>query len=102
MTWNVASPADITALSFQPAEPATEIQGNLRFSIPHEPTPNPLSKLLIITVLRLCFITWYLMRQKKIHKSEPGARRVAQVVGEPMVRSPVQFPHGPGSCALYS
>lgn len=81
MNWNVASLADITALSFQPAEPATKIQGNLKFSIPHEPTPKPLSKLLIITVLRLCFITWYLMRQKRINKSEPGAGPVAQVVG---------------------
>lgn len=43
--WNMASPGD-TALSFQPVEPATKIQGDLKFSISREPTP------------RLCFITW--------------------------------------------
>lgn len=43
--WNMGSLADKT-LSFQPAEPATEIQVDLNFSIPHEPT------------FRLGFITW--------------------------------------------
>lgn len=38
--WNMVSPADIMALSFQPVEPATKIQGDLKFPFLRNPLPN--------------------------------------------------------------
>lgn len=37
---NMASPADMTTLRLQPVEPVTEIQGDFKFPIPHEPMPK--------------------------------------------------------------